>query len=901
MLIGAKQPSRMPSQRSFCVPPKTNGNHWNDDLASKGSSPFLQPPDTTFVATTPSSPTGTRQSGIDLRPSKGSPAPVVVTGQPRTGGSLGPTHLSYGSGSRYLPPRLVSASIGRISPRKIMMARCSALIVGLEWWPNKYDLSLSLIQKDAAITVKRVVDKVYVTVLQATDEEITDARKIGIELILPKLKPGLSSNEPTTDWLVMHEAYFPDLKNCQDIGLIISHAHVNRTLHFARDIHQIFPTAKLVTLVHHIPEETFADSQKPDESVKKENEILEYAGYSDLILSVGPKVFGHFNSKFKRLQNKGVHFCYLPSADDMFLQADISEPDLDTEMEILSVNLPSTRKTFNDYNIVARAMGKVANHYEYDDSKPTWKICGISNADAPSCKTHLNSKASSPHLNINICSKKCIDDIYEDLKQCCLYLHGNKKDPFGILALSSIAAGVPTLIDSESGVAMFLQRSLSDQSDRVIVNVGPSENEANMSETWARKIYQALRQYHKSFSSIQQLRNALLQSVKEGVIAESHTEIINWYHSISQRKYGSQSPSRSDTSSVFSSSPNRPSGSEENQQHTQPSSKSNRDEARLRSTIEIVGELSRSDSLRRLRLFISEMTEMSVDNPETSAVDLNSPSVEQTPFNCFCWGSECPVTMVTDVGKLRIPTGALTSTPSTEVELAWPLGTEPVQSTETSSVPTLPEWLVQSQGLLPSLTSISQGVQLSHGEEMAWKAWMRNLASNVNSLLQSQGTTQEGPGGLRGRKSVGARAEILPVPPPPRLGSGVSHSPSDLSFRGSVGEQLTSVGKGACTSFIEGGPLPETDCLMRPLPYSQQPPQAWADQASFPVSYQAAQIVPTCDCRGGLQCWYPCTGWYAISYGVQLPLPQQDGASALSLSSPLCRDSHRIPNQPEPS
>ncbi|XP_077861453.1 uncharacterized protein LOC144341648 [Saccoglossus kowalevskii] len=88
----------------------------------------------------------------------------------------------------------------------------------------------------------------------------------------------------------------------------------------------------------------------------------------------------------------------------------------------------------------------------------------------------------------------------------------------------------------------------------------------------------------------------------------------------------------------------------------------------------------------------------------------------------FAGGSEFPVTTVTDVDKQRILAGALASTPSFEVESVRPLETEPVQSAETLSVPTQPEWIAQSQAPLPSFTGTSQDDQLSHGEEMAYKA-----------------------------------------------------------------------------------------------------------------------------------------------------------------------------------
>uniref|UniRef100_A0ABM0MFL4 Cytochrome P450 4F22-like n=1 Tax=Saccoglossus kowalevskii TaxID=10224 RepID=A0ABM0MFL4_SACKO len=81
-----------------------------------------QPPGPTLVIGIPSSPTGTKQTGIDPGPSKGNPVLVVVTDQPQTGGPLGPTRHNHDSGNRRLPPRVGSASIGQTSPRNMAPA-----------------------------------------------------------------------------------------------------------------------------------------------------------------------------------------------------------------------------------------------------------------------------------------------------------------------------------------------------------------------------------------------------------------------------------------------------------------------------------------------------------------------------------------------------------------------------------------------------------------------------------------------------------------------------------------------------------------------------------------------------------------------------------------------------------
>ncbi|XP_070537502.1 uncharacterized protein [Ptychodera flava] len=108
----------------------------------------------------------------------------------------------------------------------------SVLILNDEWGTSKG--GLSTMNRQIALEAKNAGFEVYVTVLDASEDDIDDAYEKGIKLVKAKI---VDSREPNMDWLtIYHPVQFPDLEKIPNLDIIIG--HVPLTSEAAISIHK---------------------------------------------------------------------------------------------------------------------------------------------------------------------------------------------------------------------------------------------------------------------------------------------------------------------------------------------------------------------------------------------------------------------------------------------------------------------------------------------------------------------------------------------------------------------------------------------------------------------------------------------------------------------------------------
>ncbi|XP_006811676.2 uncharacterized protein LOC102807814 [Saccoglossus kowalevskii] len=397
----------------------------------------------------------------------------------------------------------------------------TVLIIGTKWLPGSGELTVPAIQKEIGIMFVKNGRKVLCTVLDATEEEKNDALHHGIDLLLPIIKHRLKCKNPTTDWLILHESYFPSLQNRSDIGLIIGHATINGTADAARCIQsEVFPACKFVNLFYTIPEDTRTTPEMVQEA---EKEMLECAKYADLAVSLGPRVWRHYNNKFRIFKTK-EHIQYIPFVDDNIAKLETTCSSLENGIEILSVHPNVDENCLLGYTRVAHALAQVAKSYKYDVVKPVWKFIGYQSSEL-NCDQCINYlKSSSRPIGINFYPPLAsLEDLRTDFHQCQLVVFAPESDPFGLIALMASIAGVPFLTTSHCGFADFLLMNFPDIADNFIVQVDNNEV-----DVWEGKLMGVVRRYQIAYDKSQRLKGILIQSATNGVIAESHARFLEW-------------------------------------------------------------------------------------------------------------------------------------------------------------------------------------------------------------------------------------------------------------------------------------------------------------------------------------------------------------------------------------
>ncbi|XP_070569476.1 uncharacterized protein [Ptychodera flava] len=398
----------------------------------------------------------------------------------------------------------------------------SALVVATEWFPKTSNFQVNFVQRETARLLRKDGRKVFYTVLEATDNEEEDARYHGITLVVAEEKPEAQFETPRIDRLMLHESFFPQLKDCHHVDLIVGHATADpeeATANAARCIQQgvvKFRKAKCVFFFHTIPTELGLPVGQIQEL---ERNMLEFGSVGSFIVSVGPKIWNYFQNKISKDKRQ---LCYFPFVDRKFLLLPFEEHNVQYGIDVLSFysTCAPTETPLGKFSVLAKGFGKISEHFEFDDLKPRWRFIGV-NIDYERFQERLHNMADSPsHLQVNTGPVESLDDLYTALQQCQLVVHGPQSDPFGIIGLMACTAGIPTLVTSNSGFGLFLKKYFPEIADNFVVSVGLNESEED-SDIWKKRVMKVLRNYPTALKQAQRLKKEIRSSGKEGVIAKS--------------------------------------------------------------------------------------------------------------------------------------------------------------------------------------------------------------------------------------------------------------------------------------------------------------------------------------------------------------------------------------------
>ncbi|XP_078577674.1 uncharacterized protein LOC144862760 isoform X2 [Branchiostoma floridae x Branchiostoma japonicum] len=392
-------------------------------------------------------------------------------------------------------------------------ARVSVLLVSDEYCTSKG--GISTINLSAARVLSAAGAKVYATVLEASPQDERDAERDGVRLLKPHLHPD-SSAKPSLEWLtVYHKHHFPHIPS--DICCIVGHVDV--TSRAARNIKgERFPYAKLAMFGHVAPEET--EHYKSDEKAlgvgRKEASIKDDIGKADVVFSVGPRIHRHYD-RFLR-QRHVTHHIFLPEPSKVFREANVTFED-DTvrkpERVILSIGRVRNVEMLKGHDLAAGSIDMAAQRLD-NQYTLRLRVRGIDENDFKDSKRILEEKLRSGRVKPTLLPYGTQEEIRQDMEACHLVLMPSRAEPFGLVGLEAIAAGVPVLISEHSGLAELIEE-LSDRLGQptfrhcIVKMKGDTATDADV-EKWAERIEDVLTNARSEFAEARAFREKLLAS-----------------------------------------------------------------------------------------------------------------------------------------------------------------------------------------------------------------------------------------------------------------------------------------------------------------------------------------------------------------------------------------------------
>ncbi|XP_070574171.1 uncharacterized protein [Ptychodera flava] len=404
--------------------------------------------------------------------------------------------------------------------RNEVISKRSVLFLNDEWGTSKG--GISSVNRQLALQARDAGYAVYVTVLDSPNEQDKkDAENNRINLIIAETIPDVDQNINLNMLNYAHQRYFPSLeKNITNLGVIIGHVPI--TSEGAQNIKQRrFPKVKVYLFTHVIPQDTdfhMGRSYKLGDIETKVDKIIQQAEQADLIFSVGPKVYRKFKNEFRGSEvNDDKHKEFIPIPDSRFFDLDLKPFEKDHAYEILTVGRVSNVENLKGYDIVAAALGKVATRSSSVIDGLLWRIRGISEEDKDESLAFIKKHLKSVNGNLL--------DIYplqygnqklvtQDIQKSRLFLMPSRTEPFGMVGLEAIAAGIPVLVTANSGLADFLKEHFPKHmhDSMVVSKLGKTDNNTDDIAIWFNRITDVLlNKYDDTFDLARQVKDKLTQ------------------------------------------------------------------------------------------------------------------------------------------------------------------------------------------------------------------------------------------------------------------------------------------------------------------------------------------------------------------------------------------------------
>lgn len=313
-------------------------------------------------------------------------------------------------------------------------------------------------------------------VLDASDQETSAATRDGVNLIKATSQPGIAQGDK--ELLRLHSD-FPF-----NADLVVGHGMVSGT---AAAIQAKRMNCRRLHIIHNLP----GDCQGCHEDLlfeRQEETEKELALSADFVAGVGPLVV----EQWEGILNRRV-FTIIPGLPNVAPRNQIMTPQC-RSLILGDMNNPVVGGLKLVTDAIATCTKKNSIHLTVVGTDRE-KVCGLTEEVNAGLRTF---RITVKPLDVSQ------ETVGVEIRGVSLVMIPFPLDGFGMVALEAIAAKVPILISSESGIARFLQKEFGTQFLKLVCSAG---YDADCVEAWSDAIDEIFNDREEAFALAESLRD----------------------------------------------------------------------------------------------------------------------------------------------------------------------------------------------------------------------------------------------------------------------------------------------------------------------------------------------------------------------------------------------------------
>ena len=409
----------------------------------------------------------------------------------------------------------------------------SILLLATKWQFDTYGLSTvnkSLVNNLRVVDPEGKTIMITCTVVEEekniTDDQRADAEKCKVRLKGAK-QPRGSKEKPDIKWLDSGAgAYYSDLVRKHSFDFIIGHIPylANGPLNLRDLSSDAEPKPRVILMIHDLPRTTDGDID--------EESLTEWLSEADVVFSVGKEVEAEIFSSIASLppEEKPIHKLYIPSYPlELFnVRRDAVEGNKvrgTQNVTLMTRNKKDLQIGGLDFPLAVAAVSGASKHIlEFDGLKTNFTTMTDVKEDKAEWREEYkeltkDQEALGRALNFQSASPGNFEKLKAQLRKSNLVILPLKQGSpiFGTEALSAIAARVPVLVSSHSGLASLLEMICQDDS---VVRESVLDSDVDV---WKEAILQRLLRPEDSQLKATRLREQLLL---DSSIAKTNLDFI---------------------------------------------------------------------------------------------------------------------------------------------------------------------------------------------------------------------------------------------------------------------------------------------------------------------------------------------------------------------------------------